>query len=108
VQKQTLFKDIDMDNWDFDILPDVVVVTSTFIIHEKMPILEVYHEYSNTEGVIWQFHCGNGVYDQDKMLLVRLDTIIKADGSISNVANLPIGYRALRSSLTSEWSFEKL
>jgi hypothetical protein len=49
--------------WPFDVSPDTAVVTTSYVTKDRQPILYVTHEYSEEEGVTWQFHCGNGDYD---------------------------------------------
>ncbi|AMK77298.1 MULTISPECIES: hypothetical protein [Methylomonas] len=89
----------------FDISEDTVVVTSTYIVKEKMPILYVMHEFDEVEGVIWQFHSGNNDYETDKILLVSLKNILNIDTTISDVSNLPVGFIARRKFIGDEWVF---
>ncbi|WP_428304049.1 hypothetical protein [Lacipirellula sp.] len=88
----------------FPIPRDAMVVTSTFVIKEQMPILEVSHEDDEEGGGLWQFHCGNGDYSMSKMQLVRLDTILTMDPSVNQIADLEIGKTAHRKGLESPWS----
>jgi hypothetical protein len=94
-------------SWPFDISPDTVVVTTTYVTRERNPILYVTHERDEEEGVIWQFHCGNGDYSSDVVQLVRLDEILELDGSIAELAGLPLGFCAKRSSARDRWVIEK-
>jgi hypothetical protein len=87
---------------------DTMVVTSTYITEEKMPILIVTHEDDEEGGSLWQFHCGNGDYDMSKMKLVRLDTILSIDPGVRAVLNLPMGLTAIRSSRAAVWTYEGL
>ena len=48
----------------FDIDLDSVVLTSTYILVDKQPILHVIYE-DDGSGISWQFHCGNGDYSMD-------------------------------------------
>lgn len=79
-----------------------MVVTSIFVTVEGMPILEVSHE-DDEAGGLWQFHCGNYDYSMDKMQLVRLDTILKIDPTVDQVADLEIGKTAHRKTIESPW-----
>ena len=69
--------------------------------------LYVTHEHDEEDGVIWQFHCGNGGYDPAILQMVRLDEIIEIDPAIYAIAGLPLGYCARRSHGSSEWTTEK-
>ncbi len=82
-----------------------MVVTSTYVIDEKMPILVVTHEDDEEGGSLWQFHCGNDDYDMSKMLLVRFDTILALDPSLKDIGNLPKRKTMVRYKLTSEWQY---
>ncbi len=96
-----------MNEQAFDISDDSVVVTSTYVVNEKMPILSVSHEFDEEDGSNWQFHCGNDDYDMSKMLLVSLENILNIDGSISRVSNLPVGYVARRKFIGDKWVYSK-
>ena len=93
--------------WSFDISPDTVVVTTTYVTCEGQPILYVTHEHDEEEGVIWQFHCGNGDYSSAVVQLVRLDEIFDIDGTIAELVGLPVGFCAKRSSVKDKWVIEK-
>ena len=88
----------------FDITPETMVVTSTYITEGKLPILYVAHELGENGEVIWQFHCGNDDYDMKKMQLVRLDTILRIDPTINDISDLPLGFVAKRVSIGSVWN----
>ncbi len=91
---------------DINLIPDnLMVVTSTYVIKEKMPILFVSHEDDEEGGSLWQFHCGNNDYDMSKMLLVRLDTIILFDPTTKQVLDLPKGKTATRDSTSNNWNY---
>ena len=89
--------------WKFDISPDTVVVTSTYIMKKGMPILYVTHEYDEEEGIIWQFHCGNGDYREEVLMLVCLEEVIDIDKSIEEIADIPQGYCAKRKNNSEKW-----
>lgn len=93
--------------WAFDIPPDAVVVTTTYVTRDGYPILYVTHEYDEEEGVIWQFHCGNGVYEPHVLQLVRLDEILELDRSIADLAQLPLGFCAKRTNVKEKWTTAK-
>jgi hypothetical protein len=87
----------------FNISDDTMVVTSKYVTGAKLPVLEVSHEDDEESGSLWQFHCGNGDYAAEKMQLVRLDTILKIDPLLINIASLKMGQTARRSNLDSPW-----
>ena len=87
----------------FPIARNTMVVTSTFVTEQGMPILEVSHEDDEEGGCLWQFHCGNGDYSMSRMQLVRLDTILALDPTIEQLAELKMGSTARRESLDSAW-----
>lgn len=90
----------------FDISGDTMVVTSTYVTHEKLPILEVSHEDDQEGGSLWQFHSGNGDYSMEKMQLVRLDTILDIDPSIVDISRLDMGQTTRRRALGEPWILE--
>ena len=91
----------------FDISPDTAVVTTSYVTRQMQPILYVTHEYDEEEGIIWQFHCGNGDYSSEVMQLVRLDEILELDGTVVELADLPLGFCAKRLNAESKWTIEK-
>jgi len=89
----------------FSIPINTVVVTSTYVMQDKMPILYVSHEDDEGES-LWQFHCGNNDYSMDKMMLVGLGTVLAADPSLMELADLQKGHHAIRKSLNAPWQIE--
>lgn len=87
---------------EFGIADDTVVVTSTYVTADALPILEVSHE-DDEGGSLWQFHCGNGDFDMERMQLVRLDTILRIDPSVVGAAHLVKGEVARRVSKGADW-----
>jgi hypothetical protein len=81
------------------------VVTSTYVTRDRMPILLVSREEGEDDEEQWQFHCGNDDYDFSKLQLVRLDTLIKLDPTLVDVARLAVGHVARRASLQDPWTF---
>lgn len=88
---------------EFNISDETMVVTSSYVTREELPILEVSHEDDEEGGSLWQFHCGNGDYSMDKMELVRLDTILRIDPTVREVADLGMGKCARRSRPNAPW-----
>lgn len=96
-----------MGRSSFDISPETAVVTSIYVTRDKQPILYVSHVFDEEEGLIWQFHAGGRNFDMKNMQLVRLDTILRIDPSIAEVADLPVGFKATRAAKGEPWVFEK-
>jgi hypothetical protein len=88
----------------FPISMDTMVVTSTYVTEDQLPILYVSHEDDEGES-LWQFHCGNDDYSPKKIQLVRLDTILAFDSELIVLADLEKGYSARRKSPTDAWTF---
>ena len=78
---------------------NVAVVTVQEIADGKKPILLVTHD-SGHGG--WQFMPGGDVSGQ-KPLVIPKEDILKIDPSIKEITDLPIGWRAVRSTSKSEW-----
>lgn len=84
---------------------DTMVVTSTYVTEDMLPILYVSHE-DDEGGSLWQFHCGNNDYSPEKVQLVRLDTILAFDPDLTALAGLRKGYCAKRVSPDDPWIIE--
>ena len=93
-----------MSHWPFDVSAESTVVTTTYVTNKVMPILYVSHEEEDGE-IVWQFHCGNGDYSPECLLLVRLETVLRLDRTLVDVADLPVGWAARRQSVGQPWEF---
>jgi hypothetical protein len=89
--------------WRFDDLPNAASFTTKFVL-DGSPILRVYHDYDGG----WQFH---GSFDDaatpDVGRLVSLGSMIDLDPSLTQLHDLPWGWRATRKSVDSRWVREK-
>ena len=94
--------------WPFDVPPTAVVVTTTHVTTDGKAILQVTHECDPEEGIIWQFHSGDGDYSAGVLLLVRLDEVLALDSSLQTIATLPIGMQARRKDRNSPWTVTSL
>jgi hypothetical protein len=74
------------------------VITSTYIIKDKLPILYVIHDDTDE----WQFLGGQDVEEKD-IMLVSIQNIIDTDETITQILDLPIGSEAMRKDKKSEW-----
>jgi hypothetical protein len=86
---------------------DTIVVTSSCVTEDRLPILEVSHEDDEDGGSLWQFHCGNGDYSMGKMQLVRFDTILAIDPSVLEISDIKMGTTAKRAAKDSPWVIDE-
>jgi hypothetical protein len=91
------------NSWPFDVPPENVVVTSTYVTRDGMPVLHVSHSLDEEGEVTWQFHCGNGDFSARVMQLVRLEEVIRLDSSLVEVAGLPLETEATRDGVGAPW-----
>lgn len=91
-------------DWPFDDDNSTVSVTSGEIVARKVPILYVSHETDEDGEVLWQFHHEPNRFDFATAILVRLDTMVIVDSTISDLGDLPIGWQATRASVGDEWN----
>jgi hypothetical protein len=96
-----------MTLWPFEDVPATAVVTTTHVTTGGLPILYVCHDLDEDGEPTWQFHCGTIDFDMKDAQLVRLDTIFRIDPSIAEVADLPFGHCATRSSIGGAWHRNK-
>ena len=87
------------DDWPFDDPPNVAVVTTREVTEDKAPILFVSHD---EEDGGWQFLTG-GLVLEENARVIALRRIWLFDPSVGQLADLPIGWQASRSSLLDPW-----
>jgi hypothetical protein len=85
--------------WPFTDTCNTAVFTTRDIIEEGKPILHVTHDQD--DGA-WEFHTRKTVQVSEAKI-VALDEIIVRDPSIVELADLPLGWSAVRDSITSPW-----
>jgi hypothetical protein len=79
-------------------------VTSIYVVVDRCPVLYVSNDDDEEGGSTWQFHCGNGDFSMDKILLVKLDIILNLDKELADLElELEVGEEAVRSTVDSEW-----
>ena len=88
------------DDWPFDQPPDAAAITLHSIVFRGAPILHVSHDCDD-HG--WQF-LGAEDADPADACIVGMSTILAMDPSVAEVADLPPGWHAWRSSTSSPWS----
>lgn len=85
--------------WPFEDPQNVAVFTLKRILHEGQPILYVSHD--EDDGA-WQFLDGEDLKEEDAAL-VSLVHITNLDSSIYELADLPLGWQAWRTSKSQPW-----
>lgn len=88
-----------MGDWPFDDPENVVSMTVRQITHGGQPILYVAHD---ADDGMWQFLTGGPVQMADAMI-VALREVYDIDPSISELADLPLGWTAERSAPGQPW-----
>lgn len=87
--------------WKFSDPPNTAVFTSVGVLMQGDPICRVSHDKG--DGA-WQFHGKSGAPDTiEDSRLVSLQTIVTIDPSVESLANLPIGWTAVRSCVAAKW-----
>jgi hypothetical protein len=87
------------EDWPFVDPPNVVALTLRQIIAGEKPILLVCHD---AEDGMWQFLDGNDVRMEDA-LLVCLKNVAECDPSVRELADLPLGWQAIRTRPGQVW-----
>lgn len=78
---------------------NVAVITIQEIIDKKRPILLVTHDEGHGG---WQFMDGSDVSGK-KAIAVEKEEILALDPTISEITDLPVGWRAFRKTATAPW-----
>jgi hypothetical protein len=94
------------DDWKFLDPPNVTVFTTTRVIKDGEPVLYVAHD---ANGGAWQFHAGpeTGSGALSEVLVVSLKSMIERDQSLIELADLPLGWAAERTSPGAQWRRSK-
>ena len=85
--------------WPLTDACNTAVFTTRDIIKEDKPILLVTHDQD--DGA-WQFHTAKTVPVSDAKI-AALDEIVYHDPSVVELADLPLGWSAIRDSITTRW-----
>ncbi|MFM9837493.1 MAG: DUF2199 domain-containing protein [Cyclobacteriaceae bacterium] len=84
---------------------NTTVYATIHVMKEGSAITLVSHELDGD----WQFMGDEALQDFKKVgMLVTLDEVIKTDRSVLELADLPIGYRAVRKKKKDKWEIEKI
>jgi hypothetical protein len=90
--------------WPFDDPPNVAVFTTKSIAFGGQSVLLVTHD---KEDGAWQFLPREGAGRLKDAAVVSLREMIERDGTLVELANLPMGWRAWRESQESPWLRKK-
>lgn len=91
-----------LNDWPFDQPRNCATFTTRQILERTEPILAAYHD-ADDHG--WQFIGSTGANMADAKL-ISLESIVKIDSSVLEVADLPPGWRAIRAAPGQPWSRE--
>jgi hypothetical protein len=86
-------------NWPFEDAPNSLVHTTRGVLEEDKPILVVTHDHA--DGV-WQFLSEIAAAAADARI-TALGEIVFHDPGVLELADLPLGWAALRDSRTAPW-----
>ena len=90
-----------MEPWPFDDPPNVAVVVNRKIIDGSEWIAYVTHD---ADDGAWQFHTREaGPPDEADAMVVALRSIVRLDRSVTELADLPLGWHAWRASRNAPW-----
>ncbi len=94
-----------MSEWTFSDPPNVAVFVHRSIFKRDDWIAHVSHD---DEDGSWQFHNSEpGPVEDGDIMIVSLQNVVKRDESILELADLPEGWHAWRSSKSSPWQRAK-
>ena len=93
-----------MDNWPFREPQNAPIFTVKQIMDGTQPILHVSHD---EEDGAWQFLAMETLGDMDPVI-VEFGEIVKLDRGILELADLPLGWRAIRKAPNEPWQREQI
>lgn len=89
-----------MNTWPFSDPPNVAVIANRRIMEGKDWIAYVSHDLD--DGA-WQFHIAAPEVHEGDMIVVSLESVIRLDSSVQDLAELPLGWHAWRESFDAPW-----
>jgi hypothetical protein len=89
----------DQNDWPWDQPKNCATLTTRQVMDEDMPILQVSH-YEDDHS--WAFTCGT-TNDEEDALLVALESVVKRDPTLAEIADLEPGWSAVREFVGAEW-----
>jgi hypothetical protein len=86
------------NEWPFPDAVNTAAFTTSRVVNENYPILEVVHDQDGD----WLLLCGTTHSKKDR-LIICLGCAFENDRSIGEVADLPVGWKAWRTSRDAPW-----
>ena len=93
----------EISSWPFQDPENAAVFTTKRIVKDRKPVLLVTHD---AEDGAWQFHSGDIARDEDAMI-IALSEMVEIDSTITQLADLPIGWEASRNSALDPWKRQR-
>jgi hypothetical protein len=94
----------DEKQWPFDQPRNCAAISLRSIVFNGNSILYVTHD-ADDHG--WQFFDGKNA-DMNDAAVVALGDIVELDSSVLEIADLPVGWRAWRNSVSNRWFRESI
>jgi hypothetical protein len=83
---------------------NTAVFTTTYVVQDKKPITYVTHD---EEDGAWQFFSSDEFENyEDVAMIVGLGDIVASDPSLLDIADMPVGYYAIRDTPDDKWSIQ--
>ena len=95
---------VSKDSWPFDQPRDCAVLVTREVLDHKEPILLVTHD-AGDEG--WQF-VGSSDGSLENGRVIALHEAVELDPSVLQLADMPVGWHALRDSPEHPWRREAI
>jgi hypothetical protein len=94
-----------MNSWPFSDSPNLAVIVDRAILFRGKWVGYVSHDIDDG---CWQFHTGEGgAIEPQEAAVVCLGDMLELDPTLSELADLPLGWSAWRQSINSPWQREK-
>ena len=93
-----------MSNWPFTNSPNLGVITLQQFVLQNAPILHVCHD---ADDGAWQF-LGLENPSIGETTVVSLQKVVTLDPSITELADLPLGWHAWRRAASDPWNREPM
>lgn len=87
--------------WVFGDPPNVAVIAAKSVVYEQDWIACVFHD---PEDGAWQFRGSRSLQMQESdAVVVSLKRIVELDGTVKDLADLPLGWHAWRAAEGAPW-----
>ncbi|WP_246797479.1 hypothetical protein [Burkholderia perseverans] len=94
------------NQWAFNDLPNVAVIVNLKILRGQEWIAYVSHD---SDDGAWQFHTSSQEPPTEgEVAVVSLESIVRIDCTIADLADLPFGWHAWRDSKGEPWKRAKM